>query len=395
MSFQVTCMRALVTGQTGAFYRLCIRLSCLLAMLSIVAPAAAANIEQQRSQFLQARKAITAGQIDKFRTLAAGLENYPLYPYLRYEYIRRNLHSLSDNDIEAFFRRIPISREPRYLRNKWLDLLASRGRWQDYIDHYEQPNDNRLRCLYLIARMKTGQTEYLLEDIRTMWLVGYSQHDACDPAFAKLEASPLMTEELILDRLRLALENNETGLANYLGKKLQGETRTQATRWIRMHRDPAAGTRNPQVSDTPLGREIILHGIHRLARFNIDRALDRWAKLKDSYSFLPAERNRIERDLAVRAAGKDHPEAMQLLDRVANSEVDATVFIYRLRYAVNTDSWQKLRDWTASEPPDDVDSAQWHYWHARALEHMGQHDTARELYHKLAAERRLLRISGR
>lgn len=387
MSFRVTFMRGMVTGRTGVFRRLPVQFLCLLALLALTPMTQAMSLEQQRKQFVEARKAIAAGQTDRFRSLAAGLEDYPLYPYLRYEYIRRHLHSLPSAEIAAFLKQHPDFPKTGYLRNKWLDLLASRGQWQDFIDHYVQPNDNRLRCLYLTARMKTGLTEYLLEDIRTMWLVGYSQHDACNPAFAKLESSPLMTEELIWERIRLALDNNETGLANYLSRKLEGSARTLANRWIEMHRNPDAGTRHPELSDTPRGREILLHGIRRLARYNVDRALDRWAKLENSYSFMPAERNRIDRDLAVEAAESDHKDAIQLLDRVATSEVDGTVFIYRLRYAVNSDNWQKLRDWTKGEPPGDVDPAQWRYWHARALEHTGDSDTARDIYHKLAAER--------
>ncbi len=388
MSINRACIRSLITCHSIIGQHLLLYGIWLLATLALATPATAATIDEQRSQFQQARKAIKAGNTEKFLRLAAGLKDYPLYPYLRYEYVRRHLKSLPDSDVAAFLKQHPDFPMADKLRNKWLDILASRGRWQKYIDHYVQPNDNRLRCLYLVARMKAGQkTESLLEDIRTMWLVGYSQHDACDPAFDRLEASSLMTNELIWERIRLAMENHKPGLVNYLSRKLEGPERNLANQWLEMHRNPDAGTRNPTIADTPQGRKVILHGLKRLANRNIDRALDRWSRLKNDYDFLSSERKRMERDLAVIAAGQDHDRTMELLDRVAGTEIDPTVFIYQLRNAIDTENWAKLREWTEGAPPDNVDSAQWRYWHARALAHTGDPKAARDIYHELAAER--------
>jgi len=359
----------------------------LLVLLMLAQPATAITIDQQRSQFKQAREAIKAGHTQKFQQLAADLEDYPLYPYLRYEYLRRNLWSLPEETIAGFLKKHPDFPRTDKLRNRWLDILASQGRWHDYIQHYVQPNDNRLRCLYLTARMKAGQTEYLLEDIRTMWLVGYSQDDACDSAFAKLEASSMMTDELIWERIRLAMANGETGLANYLGRKLDGPLKQLAGQWLAMHRNSSSTTYNPKIADTPRGREVLQYGLKRLARQNLDRALDRWFKLKQSYDFTAAERQQMQRNLAVIAAGKDHNEAYALLNEVDPSVVDSTVFIYRLRHALNNGKWAQLQQWTEGVPPNDIDNAQWRYWHARALEKTGNDQAARDIYHELAAKR--------
>lgn len=364
-------------------------LACLLSLLALPLPACSAEpqLEQQRSQFKAARKALNKGEMDRYRQLAAALEDYPLYPYLRYEFINKNLRSLPEAEIAAFLQKHSDFPMADRLRERWLDLLASRGRWQEFISHYEQPNDNRLRCLYLQARMKTGSTDGLLEDIIRMWRVGYSQDDACDPAFEKLAASSLMTNDLIWERIRLTMANNQTGLASYLAKKLDGAERSLAGQWLDMHKNPAAGTHNPQFSDSARGREIVLYGLKRLASRNIDKALDRWQDIQQHYSFEPDEIAGMQRDLAVEAADEGHPEAGKLLDQVAGSEVDRAVFIYRLRHAINNGDWQKLLAWTDGAPPEDVDMAQWNYWHARALEQTGETEAARDIYHDLATER--------
>lgn len=371
--------------------RLLITLLCTVLLLPLPATGTTpetAQLEQQRQQFQAARQALKAGGLDEFRRLTAQLQDYPLYPYLRHDYIRDRLRQLPDEEIAAFLQAHPDLPVTDALRNRWLDQLASRGRWQTYIDHYNQPNDNRLRCLYLIARMKTGQSEGLLEAIRGMWLVGYSQHDACDPAFAKLESSPLMDDDLVWQRIRLAIDNNETGLAGYLARKLDNDgARRLAEQWLTAHRQPDSVLRDPAIADTTRGREVILHGLRRLSRHSLQTALTRWQALEPRYDFSTAERDGLVRDLAVRAAADKHEAAGRLLGKVATDRVDSTVFIYRLRHALGNNNWQQLREWTTAAPPADVDAYQWRYWHARALERLGDADAAHDIYHKLATER--------
>ncbi|MCS3903351.1 soluble lytic murein transglycosylase [Methylohalomonas lacus] len=372
---------------TGQPSRRLLTLLVLLGGLLCLPLPAAADREQQRADFEAARKALANGQLERYRQLAAGLEDYPLYPYLRYAYIDKRLRSLDNAEVAEFLRKhgdLPVADR---LRNRWLDILTSRGQWQTYLDHYKQPNDNRLRCLYLTARMKTGQTDGLMDDIIRMWRVGYSQDEACDPAFEKLEASPQMTGQLVWERIRLAMANNKTGLVRYLAKKLSSDERQVAERWIEIHNNPDAGTRDPQLADTVIGREAVLYGLRRLLRRDIDKALDRWSALQQRYAFTPAEKNALQRDLAVRAADQEHADARQLLEQVADSEVDATVFLYRLRQAINNDDWQQLRAWTDGTPPDDVHENQWQYWRARALEKTGDKQAARDRYHELASQR--------
>lgn len=350
-------------------------------------PVAAADLKQQRHDYAAAHEALEHGNLTRYRQLLAGLEDYPLTPYLHLDYIEANLHSLPEAEIVGFLTRYPNLPGAERLRNEWLDILAGHGRWQDYIDHYVPPNDNRLRCLYLIARMKTGQTEGLLEDIVTMWRVGYSQDEACDPAFEKLYVSDHFNNELIWQRIRLAMANDETGLASYLAKKLPAAERGVAERWLEIRRHPDAGTRNPQLADTVIGREIVLDGLRQLARQNMDTAQVRWKQLQQRYSFTQTEIQAMQRDLAVIAAGEEHPDAARLLAAVDAAAIDSTVFIYRLRHDINHGHWQQLRDWTAGAPPADVRETQWRYWHARALEQTDDLEGARTVYQQLATRR--------
>ena len=74
----------------------------LVGLLNLLTDANAATLSQQRQQYLQARHALAAGNVSKFESLATSLQTYPLYPYLRYEELRRRIHSAPEKDVRAF-----------------------------------------------------------------------------------------------------------------------------------------------------------------------------------------------------------------------------------------------------------------------------------------------------
>jgi soluble lytic murein transglycosylase len=347
----------------------------------------AATLEEQRQLYMKAQQALKAGRLETFETLAGELRDYPLYPYLRYEYIRPRLAKLSDDLVGEFLQSYPDLPMADGLRTQWLLLLAQRGRWESFIAHYTHQQDPRLRCLYLRARMETGRREYLLEDTRTLWLTGKSLPDECNPAFELLYDSPLMTSDLVWQRIRLAMDSGQTGLASHLSRRLPDAERKWVARWIEAHGNPDGASREPRYEDTPIAREILLHALRRLARANLNRALERWARLQEQYSFLPAERNLLDRELAVRAARARHPRMLELLDSVAQEAADSEVFHHRLRLALHLQDWPRLVRWTQGLPPFGIEDNQWYYWRGRALAASGQNEEANRIFAELARQR--------
>lgn len=347
----------------------------------------AKSIEAQRKDYVAARNAVNKNQFKRFAEIANTLTDYPLYPYLRYAYLRKKLRQAKDEEMIDFFKRhddLPVANN---LRTAWLKLLIQRRHWQTFIDHYTPQTDKTMQCHQLAARMKIGHTDFLLEDIRTAWLAGESLPTRCDPAFALLYKSDLMSNELVWERIRLAMQNHNLNLVNYLLKKLNGEHRLRAEQWIRIHHNPYKHTKNPALEDTPVGREILVHGVLRLAKQNISRAVERLNALKNTYSFTSGEIAEIERTLAVRAAKNKSKLAAQLLDEIDNYHVDDQVFHYRLRTALAEQDWVLLKKWTTGEPAMADIKLRWRYWYARALEETGEPDKAHKLYAELAAER--------
>lgn len=376
-------------GARGAVLRCCMLLAAVLAGGRPGAlPAAEDELAAQRERYREAQRALGAGSLQAFETLAAELRDYPLYPYLLYDYYRPRLARIENAQLAQFlenFGDIPAAGD---LRRAWLRLLAQRGRWQDFLEHYRPQRDPVLQCMQLQARLRSGNDSYLLEDARSLWLSGESLPPQCDPAFERLYRSELLTSAVIWERIGLALERGNTGLAGYVGRRLPAAERPWLERWIAAHNQPAQALRDAHWEDTALARRIVLHGMRRLARQNVDQAVAAWRRLQPAYAFGAAERAAIDRLLAVRAAATRNARAAELLDAVANDHVDEEVMQWRVRSALNSGDWPALLRWTEGNPPrDEATRGLWLYWRARALEETGAAEQANAAFQLAARER--------
>jgi len=345
------------------------------------------TLDEQREQYKKAKIALQKGNIKTFSTLSENLKDYPLYPYLRYNYLNKRIHKVKVEELKAFIQTYNDFVLTDSLRTKWLNHLARTAQWQTFLDNYTPQNDTILKCYQLQARIKTSNQVYLLEDIRTLWLAGKSQPPQCDPAFALLYKSELMTTDLVWERIRLAMNNGKTGLVHYLSKRLDESHKKWATRWLAMHSNADKWTHQPDYDDNDIAREILTYGIKRLVRSNINKTIGRWEKLQGQYNFTPREAAEVDRVIAIRAVKKKHAKAIELLDKIENSMVDDEIFHWRLRAALEHQDWSKLRRWTEGQPPFEDIKYRWIYWHARAVEQTGDFAQAQNIYSSIANQR--------
>ena len=338
------------------------------------------ELKEQRKEYVSAKKSLNAGHYKTFSSKAEKLVDYPLYPYLRYHYLSKRLWKVKADEIAEFLEQHADLPTADDLQRRWLKLLAKRGHWNTYIEHYVPQQDKELQCYHLVARIRTKKENYLLEDIRSTWLSGESLPPTCDPAFKLLYNSELMSDELVWQRIRLAMEEGKTGLASYLSRKIKGDTRKWAERWVSMHHNPSKHTYKTTFEDSELAREILLYGMRRLLRQNIGRALSRWEDLESRYSFSEEQSSELEYLLAMRAARKKHKDARQLLDNIDTSMIDEQALHLRLRTALAEHDWAQIELWTRDEPADEEIRLRWYYWRARALEQAGNLNDANEIY---------------
>ncbi|MGD8998810.1 MAG: transglycosylase SLT domain-containing protein [Granulosicoccaceae bacterium] len=359
----------------------------LALMMGAIGVVHAADRVEQRKDFLEARKAIREGALTKYNTLLARLDDYPLRPYLEYEYLKRRLHKRTHTAaVRAFLEQQEQTPVGRRLRGKWLQTLAKQGRWQAYLDDYRDLNSTTLDCYRARAMQNTRHAETDTA-VLALWQIGKSQPRACDKVFDTWRAQGKATPTAIWQRIRLAMHKRKPNLARYLAKFLGPEEREWVERWRRMYRQPAKmlGHKNYR-DDTPLVREIVLHGLERLARIDAGEAAKRWAGIRQQYSFTDRDRGRIQRTIALHAATQRLPEAWQLFDAVPAEWRDEKTHTWRVRSALNMQDWQAVERAVQELPESMRLDDDWQYWQARAEEQTGRTEQARQRFAVIANE---------
>ena len=285
-----------------------------LLLTSLSSDAVASTLTQQRQQYLQARHALAAGDMAKFDSLATRLQTYPLYPYLRYEELRRRIHSAPEKDIRAFLDQYAYIPAAKRIRQAWLDALMQRGQHVKFQQYY-QPNGNTAHdCFSMQAQMLASDAPNALDDVLQFWLVGESQPDQCDPLFSWLRKRGYMNDALIWQRIDLVMEKGNQSLAKYLAGTLSTEQVHWFALWQSVYRNPDNVFKHKELQeDHPIARKIIAHGIRRMARKDVAKAVDSWRQLKPRYSYTEPERAEVEASVALTAAIKHHPLAADLM----------------------------------------------------------------------------------
>ncbi len=342
------------------------------------------ELAKLRRQFQKAEKAVKNKQYEKYARLADQLTEYPLYPYLEYQWLKKNLHQ--ESKVKEFLEQHPSSRYAGFLKRKWLFRLASKKRWQTFLEFYDNTGNTRLNCYYHMAQYQTGDKQTALLGAKKLWAVGYSQPKACDPLFAELMKSSHFNQALFWHRFDASLQNNKTSLANYVKKLMPAAEQKTAQFWLRLHRDPEQHLpkliAEPDVAQAP---SMFTHAITRLARRDIYQAADLWDRNKDRFDITAKQADKVEKDLGLKLAFRDEPDAYEWLGRL--KEYDYVSNTWRVRVALSEQDWPRVLKAIKGLSDADQKREKWQYWLARAYEETGKPIQAEELLSELASKR--------
>jgi soluble lytic murein transglycosylase len=360
----------------------------MLLPLQWSAAAEATPTGAQRTRYLAAERAFQTGDRARYLRLKSTLQDYPLYPYLEYAELKRNLHSAQDSEVRRFLEQYPDLPVTGSLRDTWLKQLARQGRWKSYLQFYQPGRSSEQQCNHLLALVKTGQAEAAFRQAPSLWLHGRSQPAACDALFTAWRKAGHLTPELIWQRIDLALQANQTRLADYLQGLLPTAQQKYFDRWMEMHRHPEqiAQTTSLKVP-SPLAEKILLDGIVQLARKDSETARSNWYRISKLATFSPEQRQRAERTLALAMIREGHPNLLSYLDRIQPNPKDQTFLELRIRAALAHQDWNRVLLWVSALPEELRQEEGWRYWRARALEEKSDKFGATVLFRELAKER--------
>jgi soluble lytic murein transglycosylase len=346
------------------------------------------RLDRQREQYLEAEAALKNGDDAEYRELKAALTDYPLYPYLEYQELKRSLDSASPEQVRKFLDRYKGQPVATRLRTSWLHHLGQGRQWDNFLSFYTPQSSVTLQCYNVRARLQKGDRQAALKDALRLWLVGHSQPDACDPAFKQLYESDMIGSDLIWQRIRLAFAEQKSSLAGYLAKRLSAQDRNWVKRWQDAHRRPTAAIKADWAQqDTLLVREILVHALQRLARHKPDQAWKHWQALSTTHSFSATQRGDVLKRIALSGALDRKPDAAEWMASVPEQAMDSDIRQWRVRVALLSDNWKDALRWLDRLTPEEAGLDNWRYWRARALHETGALGDAHTEYTRLSNER--------
>ncbi len=360
----------------------------ILAITLIVNNAEAASLTQQRQIYMEARHALASEDSKQFAMLASQLSDYPLYPYLQYEELRRRIDTAPEKDVRHFLDNYSYIPAAKTIRQAWLDALMRRGQHAKFRQYYVANNNVAHQCFDMRTRMKSGDVSDASNEIKKLWLVGHSQPDECDALFSWLEKQEQFDEDLIWQRIDLAMANNNMKLAKYLAGKLS----TEQVHWFALlnsvHNTPTKILNDPDLQqDQPVVRKIIAYGVRRLARQDVAMAAKAWQQLSAKYQFSQQQHNQTLANIALVAAWRHNPLAADLMATLPDDIADVEVQQWRARAAMRANDWPAVLRSIVLMDIETKQALEWKYWRARALEEMGIHADAKYIYDQIARER--------
>ncbi len=362
-------------------YRLSSLLLCSLSFFS--GPVFSDNLDQQRQDFLLAERLVEQGNELAFLNLSATLSDYPLYPYLQYQWLINNL--AQTDKILSFLSVYNDTRYADVLRSKWLVYLADNERWAELVHYYQADDDVALECRFYWANYKLGNQQLALNAAKRLWAVGDSQPKACDALLSALALSPELTPDLIWQRFELALKKDNKALASTVQRLLDKSGQQRAELWLQVHKKPALILDSQFLSGDGLSGGIFAHGVDRMAQSDLNLALMVWDSRKHSLVVDEQTALQLERRLALALAHARDSRAYERLNQLLAQDTD--VREWKIRAALLEQNWQHVAQALAGLTADEQQQPQWQYWQARASIETGNVAQGQSIYNRLSEDR--------
>lgn len=357
----------------------------LFASLLISLPAVADQAGDRAMR--QALDAARDRQWDKIDESA--IEDHVLAGYIEYHRLYSRLPDVDAELINAFIQRHADSPLSEWLRNATQTSYGNAKRYDAFLAVSDgEPASIARQCHYYTALLDR-QPDTAASGGKQLWLTGHSQPSACDFLFTTLRGRDVIDAEAIWQRLMLAWKAGEAGMMHFLASQLPESWDSAQQALDRLRKSYAAITRIPvDVGPEGTGSAALFSAaMYNFIRADTEAALEAWRKIAPHIPLSDEQRHELEHDLAFYSMVREVNNNEGWVDQVLPQLADGELLELRVRRALAERDWQGVIEWVHAMPDDPRLDSRWQYWLGRALEELGDPQTARKAYAAAADER--------
>ncbi|NLO54521.1 MAG: transglycosylase SLT domain-containing protein [Gammaproteobacteria bacterium] len=354
-----------------------------------VSTAYAASLTQQRQLYNQAKLALSKNDASVYLNNRPALRDYPLTAYLAYDELTQRLPSASDTEVEKFLLEHGDLPQINWMKLRWLRLLSERQQWPLFLKYYSpELNFTELDCRFSHYQLQQGHSQAAFASAEKLWLNAQSQPNACDALFDSWRAAGQLTEDKIWQRLKLAADARNDGVATYLVTLLDTQQQ-QGQRLLEVAQKPSLIKQTERFSaQDARSAEVIALGLRKLAREDLEASVQLLSHYEKTVTFNPADQLALANDIGLRLAKRFDPRALALMERYDPQLQNSNLSEWRARLLLRLGRWNDAYQLTRRLPAELSLSNRWRYWQARSLQ-LAQPNSQQPLilYQPLARER--------
>jgi len=364
-----------------------IKIILIIISLMFAITSEAKNYDLERKKYVKAIKYYKNKNYKKYQIIKNELKSYPLHANLEYKDLH-NKKNINDEKVIEFIEKYKKS----YISEKaYINLiyrLSSKGKFDKLISNYKDIDSTDLQCLFIRAKIKQNFLKDIDKEIIPIWLSAKSQPKSCDYSFRWFYKNKKLTDELVWQRIQMALDANNYYLSRYLVRFLSNKNKIWANQLLKVHRNPKKNIISKiYIKDNRYRDTILGHGIERIAKKDYLLAKKYLLKIKSLYEISDDFYNKKLLEIFIIALQKNQKNIFSDKDILLLDYKSTEFILASANYAIYNSLWNKLIDSINSLPKSISNSEKWIYWKGKSLYKLEKNKEYKKALEKLSKNR--------
>ena len=337
-------------------------------ILSSTTYAAPLTTDQQRSIYTQAQQAFANKKYLQADKLTATIRNYPLYPYLQLLQIQRDINKISQQQIHQFIANYAETPLATKAQASYLQKLANHRQWTLFLANYQRLplTSTYYKCYRLQAMINTGKGKAALKEVATLWNVGSSQPNPCNPVFSYWMKHNNPSSDLAFERSWKAINQKNYKIAKFAQKHVTKKSQTSALNLFwKVQKDINLITKkNTLTKTTPHNADIAAYAIRKLGVKQTDLALKTWLRDRTRFKFSSEQRTYLNTYFGNKYAKSTfyNPAALGILQKIDPQYKYDEISEWKTRLALISQDWSMVVNLIGNMPTKLKEKNRWIYW---------------------------------
>ncbi len=314
---------------------------------------------------LDMAQAFKAGKSQRLSELLPRVRGHLLEPWAAYWELRARLETAGEPEITRFLERYQGSYLEDRLRNDWLLLLGQNRQWNRFVveaPNFRMQDDPQVRCYTLAMEQVVAKVD-MAREVGAIWLTQKDSDDACAYAAKVHRDKQLLSDELIWQKARLAMEMHRPRAVQ---QALDLVAPQSSARLSALSNRPEFFLTQTAPSELVETQELVVLALIKLAQTDARGAADLLSQRWTSY-LSPAQRNWVWASIGAQATQKLSDEALGYFAKAKPADLPDAHLIWYARAALRQGDWTRVLAAIAAMSPETAAQPVWQYWRARGL----------------------------